>query len=91
MTLIGVVLLGLAWISARGIPRAADKDFSRLVNESVGYLSSSPGFPDAYKQMSANARMLQNFYVGAAGLICLGTGLSSWRKQLGSDQAGTSA
>ena len=35
---------------------------------------------ETYQRMSANRRMLQNFYIGAAGLICLAVGLSSVKR-----------
>jgi hypothetical protein len=71
----GVVLIGVAFISAQGIPKAAHDDFDKLVKSAGGRMSHTAGFPDNYKKMSAQRRMLQNFYVGAAGLICLAAGL----------------
>jgi hypothetical protein len=82
LTFTGIGLLVLAWISAAFIPSQAQKDFDRLVRAAGGSMSHTPNFPDTYKQMSANRRMLQSFYLGAAGLICLGAGLSCWRKQV---------
>ena len=82
VTFIGIGLLVLAWVSAAFVPSQAQKDFDRLVRARGGYLSHTPNFPDTYKQMSANCRMLQNFYIGAAGLICLGAGLTCWNKQV---------
>lgn len=82
VTFIGVGLLALAWVAAAFIPSEAQKDFDRLVQASGGSMSHTANFPDTYKQMSANRRMLQNFYIGAAGLICLGAGLGCWKKQV---------
>jgi uncharacterized membrane protein len=82
VTFVGIALLVLAWVLAAFIPSEAEKDFDRLVVAAGGRFSSTPNFPDIYKQMSANRRMLQNFYIGAAGLVCLGAGLSCWKKQV---------
>ncbi len=81
-TCTGIGLLVFAWVSAAFIPAQANKDFDGLVRAAGGQMSHTPGFPDAYKQMSANRRMLQNFYIGAAGLICLGTGLASRKRDV---------
>ena len=35
---------------------------------------NSPGFPEAFMQMHAQRRLLQNFYLGAAGLGLLFVG-----------------
>ena len=80
LTLIGCLLLVWAWISAGGIPKAAHQDFGRLVQSEGGLASHTPDFPSTYKQMSANRRLLQNLYIGAAGLICLSTGLINWKE-----------
>jgi ABC-type lipoprotein release transport system permease subunit len=77
---VGIFLIVTAFISASGIPEAAQKDFDRLVRNAGGHMSHTPNFPDAYKQMSSNRRLLQNFYIGAAGLICLAVGLSNCTK-----------
>jgi hypothetical protein len=82
LTFIGAGLLILAWVSAASIPSQAQKDFDTLVQAAGGSLAHTPNFPDTYKQLSANRRMLQNFYVGAAGLICLVVGLCGWKKQV---------
>lgn len=81
-TFTGIELLAFAWMSAAFIPSQAAKDFDRLVNAAGGSMSHTPSFPDTYRQMSANRRMLQNFYIGAAGLICLGTGLACWKRRV---------
>ncbi|MFA5863476.1 MAG: hypothetical protein WC975_02185 [Phycisphaerae bacterium] len=86
----GAVLLAVAWLSAGRIPKEANEDYWRLVRNAGGHLSSTPGFPDAYKQMCTNSRLLQNFYLGGAGLICLAIGLTGIGRQVepeGSDDA----
>ena len=79
---IGIGLVILAWVSAAGIPKAAHKDFDHLVRSVGGRMSHTPNFPDAFKQMSANRRILQNFYVGASGLICLTIGLANLKRDV---------
>ena len=75
LTLIGVVLIVSAWVFASGIPKAAHNDFDTFVRTGGGRTSLAQGVPDAYRRMSAYCRMLQSFYVGSAGLICLAIGL----------------
>jgi hypothetical protein len=75
LIIIGIILVIAALFSAKTIPGEANKDFDRLVRQSGGVITHGQGFPDAYKQMSSNSRILQNFYVGGAGLICLAVGL----------------
>lgn len=79
LTTAGVVLLVWAFWNATDIPAEANNDFSRLIQAVGGGMSHSAEFPDVYKRMSADRRFLQNLYVGAAGLICLATGLSTMR------------
>lgn len=86
LTLIGIAMIVIAWILAASIPKAANSDFNRLVRNAGG-MSHTPNFSDAYKQMSANRRMLQNFYVGAAGLIFLAAGLMSMIKNTNVEQS----
>ena len=78
LTLIGAVLIVIAWIVAASIPADAHADFDLLVRR-AGSLTHTVSFPDVYKQMCANSRMLQDFFVGAAGLICLAIGLARWK------------
>jgi hypothetical protein len=81
LILTGVILIVIAWVSATCIPSAAYQDFNKFVNSQGGTFTSSANFPDIYRQMSAQRRMLQNFYVGAVGMIFLTFGLNSWRKE----------
>ncbi len=82
ITFIGIALLVLSWASAVFIPTQARGDFSRLVRDSGGSLSTPGDYMGMYQQMCANRRMLQNLYVGAAGLVCLCIGLARWTKQV---------
>jgi hypothetical protein len=75
LTILGVALVVAASILASGIPKAAHGDFGRLVKATGGRMHHTPGYPDVYRKMCAERRMLQNFYLGAAGLICLSAGL----------------
>jgi len=82
VTFIGIGLLVLAWVLAAFIPSQANEDLASFNQVPGSGLSQSANFPEMYKQMSANCRMLQNFYIGATGLICLGAGLSCWKKSM---------
>jgi hypothetical protein len=79
-TFTGIGLLILAWVTAGLIPNQSRHDFDRLVRAAGGQLSHTPTFPDTYIQLGAHRRMLQNFYIAAAGLICLGVGLTCWKR-----------
>ena len=83
LTITGTVLVFWAWWNAGGIPAEAHRDFDRLVQANAGRMSHTPDFPDVYKQMSADRRILQNVYVGTAGLICLAVGLTTMRSEAG--------
>ena len=78
-TFTGIGLLIFAWVTAGFIPNQGRSDFDRLVRASGGQLSHTPTFPDTYIQLSAQRRMLQNFYIAAAGLVCLSIGLTGWK------------
>lgn len=78
---IGVTLLIIAWMSAASIPIQARNDFSSLV-QSEGSLSTPGDYMGIYQQICANRRMLQDFYIGMAGLICLGVGLLCWKEHI---------
>lgn len=82
LTIVGAVLLLLAWSLASGIPAAAHKDFDVLVKDNGGHLSHTAAFPDEFKKLSAHRRFLQNFYIGAAGLVCLAIGLNEYRREV---------
>lgn len=71
---IGTLMILLAMVFATLIPRFAHKDWDRYL-KSKGRMRYAPDYPTAFRQMSAQRRMLQNFYFGAAGLICLAAGL----------------
>jgi hypothetical protein len=82
ITFVGIALLVVAWVSAVFIPTQARSDFSRLVRDSGGSLSTPGDYMGMYQQMCASRRMLQDLYVGVAGLICLSIGLAGWTKQV---------
>jgi hypothetical protein len=69
--LIGLVLVVVAYAQAAGIPLRAHDDFSRLVQRAGGSMSHSATYPDTYRAMSAQVRMLQNAYLGGGGLILM--------------------
>jgi hypothetical protein len=71
LVVIGALLLAAASYSARGIPLKARADFFEYARTNP---LNAPGFPEAYMQMETNRRLLQNFYLGAAGLVLLAVG-----------------
>jgi hypothetical protein len=69
--LIGLILVAVAYAQAAAIPLRAHDDFSRLVQRAGGSMSHSGTYPDTYRAMSAQVRMLQNAYLGGGGLILM--------------------
>jgi hypothetical protein len=76
VTKIGVALLILAWLSASFIPTLAYND----AFYSLGRGSIEQNIANV--KVCANLRMLQNSYVGIAGLICLSIGLLGWKEHM---------
>jgi len=74
LIVVGVVMILLAMLLAMFIPWSAHKDWDRFT-KAYGRVRATPDYPSVYRQMSAQRRMLQNLYLGFAGLICLGVGL----------------
>jgi hypothetical protein len=74
MMAIGVILVVAAVLHANWIPYRAHDDFGALVRSQGGSLSHSETYPDTYRLMSAQRRMLQNAYVGVSGLVLLTVG-----------------
>jgi type IV secretory pathway component VirB8 len=74
--LTGIVLLLIALVTASVIPLRAHDDFGVLVQAQGGGMSHTANYPDVYRQMSAQRRMLQNAYVGGAGLVFLAVGVA---------------
>ncbi len=70
----GAALLAVAFYSAEQIPIKAQADFFEYAKNSP---LNSPGFPEAFMQMHAQRRLLQNFYLGATGLILLFVGVQA--------------
>lgn len=66
--LVGAVFLIVAFVQAGGIPRRAHDDFSALVRAHGGSMSHSPTYPETYRLMAAQSRMLQNAYLGLTGV-----------------------
>jgi hypothetical protein len=71
---IGLVLISNAHVRAREIPDAAVQDFFDLVKKSGGSRADVPGFPEAYRTMHAQRRLLENAYTGGSGLVFLAVG-----------------
>jgi hypothetical protein len=74
MLTIGVILIVAALVHAIWIPSQAHDDFGALVRSQGGSLSHSETYPDTYRLLSAQRRMLQNAYVGVSGLVLLTVG-----------------
>jgi hypothetical protein len=91
LVVIGAVLVLLAYFSTAGIPSAARDDFAKLLKDSGGSLSHTPTFPDTFMQMGHQRRMIQNFYLGASGLVFLFVGLQALCRQKRSSQDDTEA
>lgn len=81
LIIVGVILIGIAFLTASSIPHGAYKDL--LSNgEAVSHDGGFIGVPldtmereNLFMQTHAHRRLLQNFYLGASGLICLAVGL----------------
>ena len=71
LVVIGALLLGAASYCAREIPLKARADFLEYARSNP---LNDPGFPEAVMQMETDRRLLQNFYLGAAGLVLLAVG-----------------
>jgi hypothetical protein len=70
----GALLMLVAYLQASTIPLQAHDDYGVLIRAQGGSLSHSANYPDVYRQLSANRRMLQNVYLGGAGLVLVGAG-----------------
>jgi hypothetical protein len=72
--LIGILLVVVAYVQASSIPHLAHEDYGRLIQRLGGSLSSTATYPDTYRAMSAQVRVLQNAYLGGGGLILMALG-----------------
>jgi hypothetical protein len=71
---VGAVLITVAFAQAALIPHRAHDDFSALLQAHGGGMTHTATYPDTYRLMSANRRMLQNIYLGGSGLVLLAVG-----------------
>ena len=77
LTTTGIALIIIAWCLAARIPKVTYDDLNRAIKR------RGIGFGDtgiAYRKMCADRRILQNFYIGASGLILLGIGIVNINK-----------
>jgi len=78
---IGLILIGIAFLTASSIPLKANRDLTTLhkqMKRGNAWVTSIQGTKgDIYIQAHGYRRLLQNFYLGASGLICLSAGLLS--------------
>ncbi len=74
--LVGAILLVTAFVRAGTIPPAAHHDFGALIRAHVGSvsMSHSPTYPDTYRLIAAQSRMLQNAYLGLTGVALVTVG-----------------
>ena len=78
LIIIGVILISVAFFSASNIPLEANKDFIFGTNKHAqqGHLQlTTRERQDMYIEAHVQRRLLQNFYIGTSGLICLFAGL----------------
>ena len=74
LLVVGAFLIIVAFGTASSIPLEANKDFNRLISKSrLDWSTKESEY--IYVQGSEHRRLLQNFYLGASGLICVFTGL----------------
>jgi hypothetical protein len=74
LLIIGVMLIIAAFLKAYSIPLEANKDFNR--REPLDWNSKESEY--IYVQGSEHRRLLQNFYIGASGIVCLLTSLMTF-------------
>jgi hypothetical protein len=86
VTVFGTLLVVVALVQATWIPRLAHDDFDALVRAHGGSMTHSATYPDTFRLMSAQRRMLQNAYVGAAGLLLVGLGGAAMVRGAGLDR-----
>jgi len=72
--LAGAVLLIVAFVQAGDIPRQAHGDFGALIQAHGGSMSHSATYPDTYRQIAAQSRLLQNAYLGLTGVALVTVG-----------------
>ena len=73
LIVIGVILISIAVATVSSIPLEANKGLYRHWPKGVNLQTVES--QDMYMQTQAHCKMLQNFYFGASGLICLVAGL----------------
>jgi hypothetical protein len=74
LMLVGVVLVAAAFVRAGDIPLAAHDDFGVLIRAQGGSMSHSSTYPDTYRTIAAQSRMLQNAYLGLTGVALVTVG-----------------
>jgi hypothetical protein len=80
---VGAVLIAVAFTQAALIPHRAHDDFSALIQAHGGGMTHTATYPDTYRVMSANRRMLQNVYLGGSGLVLLAVGCAGLARSFG--------
>lgn len=86
LIIVGVILIAMASEAAENLPVRAFKDFSKnqqLPHDHTfrGVYLNTEGQQKLFIQIHTQRRLLQNFYMGASGLICLAAGLLAFPKK----------
>lgn len=72
--LLGAVLVTVAFVSAGAAPRRAHDAFGDLVAAQGGSMTHSATYPDTYRQVAAQAYLLQSLLVGGTGIVLVAIG-----------------
>ncbi|MCF7957448.1 MAG: hypothetical protein K9M57_03260 [Phycisphaerae bacterium] len=77
LTIVGIILLGIATISANMIPPEAFDDYTNNQSKETEHRVhlQTQERETLFIKAHERRRLLQNFYIGASGLACLAAGL----------------
>jgi hypothetical protein len=84
LIIVGVILLGIAFLTAGTIPGEMHRDLisnGELLQKNQGINLFTLENEISFMETHAHRRLLQNFYLGASGLICLAVGLGALPKE----------
>ncbi len=90
LIIVGIILIFIACISASSIPLDANRDLKESLKQQSKVKKNKVQIIDPKEYVVANChrRLLQNFYLGASGLICLTVGLAALPNKKMDDIAG---
>ncbi len=79
LIVIGAILIVFAYLKAPSIPFEANKDFRRMSSKcQLDWSTKESEY--IYVQGSEHRRLLQNFYLGSSGLICLANSKGEFKR-----------